>query len=203
AKINDNESLSNGAGKTSIFKAIEYVLFNQINIKMDSIIRDDTDSCRIVFDFENDGSIYRVSRTRSHKSTDFSLFKKQSTDNSGCHIEHDSGYHIATDASKLKDDWTDLSSTRATDTEAELFKIIKTNHKAFVSTVHFIQNDYSGLATATPENRRKIFKEALNLSIYSMLEKLAKSKFSSLSKEYDKTNIIIDTIGDVESEIIK
>src|SRR5713101_8184633 len=76
-KIENNDLYANGVGKTTIFKAIEYVLFNQSDANLDRIIRDDAPSCRIVFDFLIDDIEYRLSRTRTKKrNTDLSLFQR-------------------------------------------------------------------------------------------------------------------------------
>ncbi len=40
-KINNNDSYSNGVGKSTIFKAIEFVLFNYVDINFEHIIRED------------------------------------------------------------------------------------------------------------------------------------------------------------------
>ena len=89
-KVDNNDLYSNGVGKTSIFKAIEYVLFNQADMNLEKIIRDDTSLCRIVFDFSINKQEYRVARTRTKKSTDLSLFQKKN-DNL-FHIEKDGIY---------------------------------------------------------------------------------------------------------------
>lgn len=195
AKINDNEDYSNGAGKTSIFKAIEYVLFNETPSKLETIIRDDSDYCKISFDFEYDNSIYRVSRTKTKKNNDLTFFQKIVNDDSFIYEEDQNGYHKATNALELKDHWKNLTSTRSGDTEKKLFEIIKTNYKFFCNTSHFMQNNISGLATTSPEKRRQMLKESLDLTIYSLLEKHAKNKFNSKSKELEKVNLLIDNIG--------
>ena len=65
------------------------------------------------------------------------------------------------------------SGRRAADTEKEIIKLIKVNLKSFRIFVHFLQKDFGGLAAATPEKRKLILKDALNLVIYSKLEKMA------------------------------
>ena len=50
-KLENNDLFSNGVGKSTIFKAIEYCLFNQADVNLEKIIRDDSPSCQIVMDF--------------------------------------------------------------------------------------------------------------------------------------------------------
>src|SRR6185436_11571292 len=64
-------------------------------------------------------------------------------------------------------------------------------------------NDFSGLTTSTPEKRKALFKDALNLIIYSKLEKIAKDKANVISKDLEKHKILIDSLGDVKTDINK
>lgn len=198
-KVENNDSYSNGVGKTTIFKAIEYVLFNQSDSPLDKIIRDDKFQCKIVLDFYIGEQEYRLIRKRTRKgSTDLSLFQRngvQGTDDEIYHKIMPDDIHTP-----LNDDdqkfWKDISSRRAADTEKELEKLIKTNFKSFRGIVHFMQNDFSGLTTATPEKRKALLKDIFNIIIYSKLEKLAKDKSSSMLKEIDRCQTLIDNIGD-------
>jgi DNA repair exonuclease SbcCD ATPase subunit len=191
-KIDGNELFSNGVGKSSIFKAIEYVLFNEADVNLEKIIRDDTQSCKIVFDFICDNQIYRISRARTRKGTsDLSLYER--TGNPGTIDE-------INDINSDKKFWKDISGRRTADTEKDLSKIIKINYKSFISTVHFIQNDFSGLTTATPEKRKALLKDILDLSIYSKLEKLAKDKLNIILKLIDKNKTLIEALGDPDED---
>ena len=194
AKIDNNDLYSNGAGKTSIFKAIEYVLFNQSDSNLEKVIRDEQPSCRVVLDFEIENQSYRISRKRTRKgSSDLSLFERTELKASKKEID---------DLNIDNKCWKDISGRRAQDTEKDLAKLIKINFKSFRSTVHFMQNDFSGLTTATPEKRKGILKEALNLAIYQKLEKIAKEKASLISKEINKCEILIDNIKDPANDIL-
>ena len=78
-KVENNELYSNGVGKTTIFKAIEYCLFNQADINLDKIIREDANQSKITIDFLSSDIEYRVIRTRTKKgSTDLSLYERNS-----------------------------------------------------------------------------------------------------------------------------
>jgi DNA repair exonuclease SbcCD ATPase subunit len=204
-KVDNNELYSNGVGKTTIFKAIEYVLFNQADVNLEKIIRDDTNSCKITMDFIVDNVEYRLARTRTKKgATDLSL--AQRTANDGLEKEV---YHIVMGTSDNTTPvteekyWKDISGRRAADTEKDLAKLIKLNFKSFRSTIHFLQNDFTGLTTATPEKRKGILKDALDLLIYSKLEKIAKDKSSSISKNIDKHKVLIENLGDPALDLVK
>jgi DNA repair exonuclease SbcCD ATPase subunit len=196
-KVDNNDNFSNGVGKSTIFKAIEYVLFNQADVNLEKIIRDDANSCKIIIDFIDNNQEYRLSRLRTKKgTTDVSLYKRNAVQGEDDVVYQKDG--LAVTDNKF---WQDISSRRAADTEKDIAKLLKINFKSFRSTVHFMQNDFSGLATATPEKRKGILKEALNLAIYSKLEKIAKEKSNQLSKEIDKTKTILEHLKDPNQEI--
>lgn len=196
-KVENNDAYSNGVGKTTIFKAIEYVLFNQADVNLEKIIRDDSSFCKIALDFKIDEQEYRVSRKRTKKGiTDLSLFKRNAVDTKD-NVYHDTQY-LPTENELY---WNNISSRRAIDTEKDLESLIKINFKSFRSTIHFLQNDFTGLTTATPEKRKLLLKEALNLLVYSKLEKIAKERAALLSKEIERNRAIIDNLGNPDQEL--
>jgi DNA repair exonuclease SbcCD ATPase subunit len=192
---------SNGVGKTTLFRAIEYVLFNHSDVVLENIIRDDRDKCSITLDFVVGDQEYRVTRTRTRKgTTDLTLYKRTPTDGAETEVLHSiSGdrYTPVVDAEEKY--WKDISGRRSADTEKDLAKLIKVNLKSFRIFVHFMQHDFGGLATASPEKRKLILKDALGLAVYGKLEKIAKEKSSALSKEKDRFNILIASLGDPDS----
>lgn len=201
-KKENNDDVSNGVGKTTIFKAIEYAFFNHSDVNLENIIRDDEDLCSITVDFNVNDQDYRVTRTRTNKGvTDLTLFKRTASDGQDTeilHAIHGDNYSPLSE----KKFWEDISGRRSADTEKELAKLIKVNIKLFRIFVHFMQNDFSGLTTATPEKRKIILRDALNLVIYSKLEKIVKDKANTLSKEADKYITMIDALGNLDQFIV-
>lgn len=201
-KVEHNDLYSNGVGKTSIFKALEYVLFNQSDANLEKVIRDDTDACVIVFDFLIDDQEYRLVRKRTRKgSTDVSLFQRNAVGGEENDIYHSVSGEPYIDKDTVKKYWKSLSGSRAGDTEKELAKLIKINPRSFRSTIHFLQNDFGGLSTATPEKRKGILKEALNLVIYSKLEKIAKDRATAIGKDIEKNKTIIESLGNPQKDL--
>ena len=197
-KTENNNDVSNGVGKTTIFRAIEYVLFNHSDVNLENIVRDDADKCSVTFDFMVGGDEYRATRTRTRKGTsDLTLYKRTALEGDETDALHsisgDRYIPVADDEEKY---WKDISGRRTPDTEKEIGKLVKVNLKSFRIFVHFMQHDFGGLTTATPETRKKILKDALNLIIYSKLEKIAKDKSSVISKEADRFRTLIESIGD-------
>ena len=200
AKKENNADESNGAGKTTLFRAIEYALFNYTEAKLEVVIRDDTDACSVTFDFMIGLQEYRITRTRTRKgTTDVTLYSRiTSGDEKELHAITGAKYTPASD----KKHWKDISGRRAADTEKEIAKLIKVNVKSFRAFIHFVQNDFSGLSTATPSARKAILRDTLNLAIYSKLEKIAKEQSNTISKEIAKLNVLLETLGDPDKELI-
>lgn len=199
-KTEGDDAEANGVGKTTIFKSMEYVLFNQSNFNLERIIRDDATSCRVVFDFSIGNQEYRLTRTRTRKgSTDLSLYERTGEVGAIEQILHDDANNPVINEKF----WKDISGRRAADTEKDLAKLLKINYKSFRAFVHFVQHDFTSLATATPEKRKAILKDALNLVIYAKLEKIAKDKSTTISRELDRCHTLVEGLGDPETEVSK
>ena len=78
-KKNGNEKISNGVGKSTIFNAIKYVLFNEVDFStLEKVIRHGCDSCKVSCVIEADGTRYKIERSKSRKtSSDLRLFKME------------------------------------------------------------------------------------------------------------------------------
>lgn len=191
-----NDDISNGVGKTTIFKAIEYVLFNESDESLDRIIRDDCTSCKVILYFKIEEQLYRVSRSRNTKGTsDLALHVRSAEDGTDADVYVD----VIEKDNKF---WKDKTSRRTGDTEKDLEKLIKINYKGFRSTVHFVQNDFTGIATLTPEKRKALLKEILNIVIYAKLEKIAKDRATEINKEIARIRSLTEALGDPDKDII-
>src|ERR1019366_7770848 len=196
-KVNNNDLISNGVGKTSVFRAIEFCIFNQVrdpilnkDLILDKLIREDANKMQVIHDFAIEDDIYRISRSRTKKGiTDLSLFRRNQKDGNA-HIPETN-----------KDLWDNISGRRTSDTEQDLTKLIKINYKSFIGTCHFMQNDMSGLATLTSENRRKFLKDVLDLLDYTVLEKMAKKQSEEVVKKIGIKRGILQTINNPQKII--
>jgi DNA repair exonuclease SbcCD ATPase subunit len=204
-KVENNSDFANGVGKSTIFDALVYAFFNQSEDPLEALIRDDTTLCRVVIDFLIDEKEYRLVRTRTKKgSSDLILLERNSQDGTIEEVYHTMVGEFEVPWIERKHTqryWKDLSGSRAGDTEKDLAKLIKINHKSFLSTALFPQNDMTGLATATPEKRKTILKDALNLAVYVKLEKIAKEKLSLLTKEAERITLLTSSLGDPQKDL--
>jgi DNA repair exonuclease SbcCD ATPase subunit len=181
-RSNKNDRISNGVGKTTLFRAIEYVLFNQSHATvLEKIIRDGKRKAVVEFEFELDGEIYKIYRHRCDTgASDVRLYKKAGTE------------------------WASISGRTPSFTDQEIQKLIKITHKAFTYSVLFRQADLTGITSvADPKKRKEILKEPLNLVPYTKMEELATKRVRPLRKELDRIEGSISMLGNPDIDIKK
>jgi DNA repair exonuclease SbcCD ATPase subunit len=177
----NNDRISNATGKSTIFKAIDYVLFGVTpSKKLERIVRDGQDQCEVIFEFEEGGTNWQISRKRSNKSNKTQILLSR------------------WDGSE----WTKSDHRTASQTEDAIKDLLKISYSAFSNSILFEQGTFSAIAEATDGDRRKLLKEPLSLSIYSKYEKAAKLKANAFDADLSRTKAIIDTLGDPNSDII-
>ena len=177
-KNKNNPNVSNGVGKSTIYKAIDFVLYGEYACdKIEEIIRDDADSCKVIFEFEMDKSDYQVIRQRGKSGTHIYLSRL------------------------VSGAWESISGKTNTQTETELLKLIKISFKAFKNSILFAQADLDGISSATPDKRKELLKEPLNILIYNKFHKIAKTKFDEQSKDLDKNKYLIENLGNPTEDL--
>jgi DNA repair exonuclease SbcCD ATPase subunit len=159
-----NTNIANGVGKSSIFDAIRFALYNKCRFsKKEKVVKRGKAQCRVEYVFELCGTTYKVVRTFNRKSgaVDVAFYKKD-----GDEWNH-SGYTCDT----------------PTATTAKIEQIIGMSHDTFVNSVYFRQNDISGFAGATASKRKEILKEVLQIWIWDEFQELAKKHEKGLSDQ--------------------
>lgn len=181
-KSQKNERISNAVGKTTIFRAVEYALFNQSHATtLDKVVRDGKKKAIVEFDFELGGDIYRIYRHRTNTgSADVRLYKK------------------------VDGEFISICGRTASATDAIIRDVIKISHKAFTYSVLFRQADLTGITSvADPKKRKEILKEPLNLSMYTKLEDMAVERRRPLKRKIDQLEGSIQVLGNPEKDIEK
>jgi len=156
---------SNAVGKTTLFNAIKFVLFNARTSKAkDDVIRRGTKKCNVVFEFTApDGSVYKIDRSRTAKVNNVSLFIRNNNA------------------------WEDKTQRRNSDTDKDILNIIGMNLQTFENSLYFKQSDLFNLASTTREKRKEIIKDMLNLAVWDKYKKIA-------SKYKDETNSKLEIV---------
>lgn len=175
-------SKSNGSGKSSVFEALLWALFNKSRApKMSDLVRWGETSASVVLEFETDGERYRVTRSRNNKSRVSAVtFEKLESEGA----------------------WIDCSGSTPSLTNSEIEKTIRLDFKTFVNTTYFRQNDASEFAEAEPYRRKEILKSIVDITKWDDWEDSAKKKIRGIKSEIG----ILDALADeatVVSEKLK
>ena len=154
---------SNGSGKSAIFEAVLWCLFNKSRAAMmDDIIRWGEKTCSVDLEFMHNGTKYMVTRHRnrmsSTSSVEFFLMNKDG-------------------------EWQNISCSTSGDTNAKIEETIKLDYKTFVNSVYFRQNDISEFAESEPSKKKEILKSIVDISRWDDYEKVARSKAKEIKLE--------------------
>lgn len=179
---NDDLDVSNGVGKTAIFDAILWSLFNKCRFrKLDKVIRRGSPSARVEFVFEMEGKTYRVDRRISTRGS------------------AEVSFHL-----KAGDSWEqaeDLGGDTATMTNRRILEIVRLSHDTFINSVYFKQNDIARFASATAGQRKEILKEVLNIGVWDRFQDVAKSRSRKLKDQAAELADRIRSLGDLDREL--
>ena len=169
---------SNGVGKTNLFNAIKYVLFNsKISNAKDKVIRHNTNKCEVSFIFElNDKQIYKIDRVRTKSTQMVKIYIKDI------------------------DNWKDISAKTSMQTEQIISNIIGVSEQTFCNSSYLQQNDFKrrkidNLPNATPEEKKEIILDMLQLEIWEKCEEQTKKLRDATQVDLNKTKSLIENIG--------
>jgi len=184
-KTKENDAISNGVGKSTIFSAIEWALFNKVHkTTLDKVVREGAKRASVEFAFKIDGSSFKVKRTLSAKKTK-NVYLYEFID----------------------DEYQSITQRTSAETEVKLQEILKLSHKAFINTVLFRQADLTGLVEAKDggesnnKSRADILKEPLNLTRYSKKEKMVADLIKPIKKDIEANESAATVLGNPDDDI--
>jgi len=171
--------VSNGVGKTAIFSAIVWCLYNKCRFrKKEKVVKRGRNGCAVEFVFNLDGTQYKVVRKLGKRSGSSEV------------TFHESG----------SGGWKDITCDTPTLTSRKIMETVGVNYDTFVNSVYFRQNDLSLFATATASERKEVLKDLLQIGIWDRLKDNAKAKAKVFSDKKDTADERIRALGDVASE---
>lgn len=182
---NNSEEKSNAVGKTNIFNAIKYVLFNsKVASTKERTIREGTKKCQVVFEFRTADGEFKIERYKTKTSQGVKFYRKD------------------TDWT----DWIDISKKTVEQTDASIVDILSINEKTFENSSYLKQNDYekrkvNALAAATKEERKSIIMDLLQLNIWNKYQKKAKEIRDGFDQALSLCNSKLDLIGNPQKDI--
>jgi exonuclease SbcC len=156
-------SKSNGSGKSAVFEAILWCLFNKSRAAMmDDIIRWGEKTCSVDLEFSHNDVKYLVTRVRNRM-------------NSTSSVEF---YLLGKDG-----EWQNISCSTSGDTNLKIEELIKLEYKTFINSVYFRQNDISEFAECDPSKKKEILKSIVDISRWDDYEKGARKKVRDINTE--------------------
>lgn len=178
---------SNGAAKSTIFRAIAYALYGKCGTeKADDIVKWGENVCEVVFDFIKEGQRYRIIRTRNSKhSTTTTFFSK--VDENGL----------------LEGDPTKSTGDKNTATNRKIIELIGYDYDVFTNSVYFQQNSFLEFVSGQVSARQKLMGAILDLGVWAKYQKRAKKEFEEYSQELKVLNSKIGDLSKSHEELEK
>lgn len=170
---------SNAVGKSTLFNAIHFALFDETVSKKSRVIRRGQNKCEVIFIFEmSDGKKYKIHRTRTKTSKNVYFYV-------------------------YEEDWNNISCRTNSQTEDFICKIIGVSQRIFKNSSYFKQKDDFDLAEAKPEKRKAIIMDMLHMKEWKVYEKIAKEKKNEIEKEISILENTLPIFGDPKEDLIK
>lgn len=178
----DDQDKSNGSGKSSIFEAIGWALFNESRTKAaDAVIKRGKSGCKVIFIFEHDNKKYKIIRTRS---------AKYAAQNS---VEF---FQVLDDGKEIQ-----IKADTNSELDRKIRDTIKSNYKVFINSSYFRQSDLSSFLNGTSSDRQKIVSSILNLDRWDKYMKGADKKAKDLEKEVSIIKYKLSEFGNLDKDI--
>jgi len=171
---------SNGSGKSSIFEAILWCLFNKSRTLMiDDIITWGKNSCSVELLFHHKHTLYKVFRTRKRASSTSSV-----------------------ELAKMNDDeWVDISGSTSGDTSKRIETLIGLDFKTFTNSIYFRQSDISEFAESDPSRKKDVLKKIMDISKWDDYEKISKAKLKEVNFNIDLLKVSMQDLSKKKSEL--
>lgn len=133
----------NGAGKSTLLDAITWALFGVARKKDDSIINTRKKTAEVSFQFEHEGNMYRIRRSRTEGKTALLEFFVRSGE----------GWNVLTEATVSR-------------TEERIQNTLRLDYETFTNASFFLQGKADQFAQQSPTERKRILSNILGLEIW-------------------------------------
>ena len=167
---------ANGAGKSSLLDAITWVLFGQARRKDDTVINTRTQKAEVTLDFEYEGNVYRVRRSKQHNKATLLEFTVRQVDG---------GFKPLTEHTVAK-------------TEEAIVKVLHMDYDTFTNASFFLQNRADQFAQQTPTERKRILGNILGLEKWEQMRQAALDQRRSSENEL---NGLESLLAEIKAEL--
>jgi len=147
----------NGAGKSSLLDAITWALFGIARKRDDSIINTRKKTAEVAFQFEHEGNLYRIIRSRTAGKTAILEFFV-----------------------KAAEGWVPLTEATMSRTEERIRKTLRLDYETFTNASFFLQGKADQFAQQVPTDRKRILGNILGLEIWEEYRARAAEKRKDL-----------------------
>jgi len=163
----------NGISKSSTFVyAPLFALFGKPrpNCSIDDMVKTGTQDVLVQFEFEHNGELYQITRTRK-------LGKK-----STCELQKLTGGN-----------WLSLTEAKIADTDKKIEALLSLDANTFLASSLIMQGDASNFTKKLPGERKAILTQILGIEIYDRLQQAAKGLEKSLTIQLETSkNKLLD-----------
>ncbi len=135
---------ANGAGKSTLLDAITWALFGQARRRDDTLINSHAAAAEVVFDFQYEGNLYRIQRSKPRDKPVVLEFFVQDEQ------EH----------------WRPLSERALRETEMRIQQTLHMDYETFTNASFFLQGRADQFAQQRPGDRKRILSNILGLEVW-------------------------------------
>lgn len=172
----------NGAGKSALLDALTWSLWGKARGKSDDdLIRLGHEEMEVSFEFLLDQQLYRVIRRRRRQkragvtTLDFQVCERDGT-------------------------WRRLTGDTIGETQEAINRALRIEYETFINSAFLLQGRADEFTGRKPAERKQVLADILGLAAYEDLERRAKERATTLSKDLDVAQSHIDRLR-VEVEL--
>lgn len=178
----------NGVGKSTLLESVTWALWGKSRAKSDDdLIRLGSEEMWVDFEFELEGSRYRVVRKRIKRKK-----KKGGYATSGSFdfmISNKSGNGV-------EDDWRSISEHSIAETQERVIEILRMDYNTFINSAFLRQGHADEFTIKKPTERKAILADILGLSYYDHLQEKAKELRRSRDIEKESSEQLVENLSE-------
>ena len=164
----------NGAGKSTLLDAVTWALWGIARAKRDDeLIAQGAADMRVAFTFSEGRDVYQVVRTRKIGKA----AKGKAPSSTGT---------LELFVRDANNGWTQLTETRASDTQDKIFRILNLTYDTFINSAYLKQGRADEFTLKPPAQRKELLAEILSLDVWQHYEETVKNRLTALEREQDK-----------------
>lgn len=172
---------ANGAGKSSILDGITWALFGKSRSRSDDDVVNrlaslDDQTAVVRLDFELEGVVYRVTRSKRRSKT------------GQLELQINAG----------ENQWKTLTESKLRETQAAIETLLRMNYDTFINASFLLQGNADEFTTKTPNRRKEILADLLGVTIWEQYREAAAQRGR---QEKSRLDVLDAQIEEIEEEL--